>query len=66
MKKMYLILKTNGRKYWTDSYEKKDGFIIFSIKTKAGKTLDFKINLVVVEEISQHELSDDLKPLDKN
>jgi hypothetical protein len=65
MKKMFLILKQNGRKYWTNSYEKKDGFVAFSISTKAGKTLDFKINLSVIEEISEHELPDDLKPLDK-
>ena len=59
---MYLIVKKDGRRYWTTSYEKKNGFLIFSVNTLAGKTLKYEVAESVVAEISQHEFDKDRKP----
>lgn len=59
MKNMFLIVKKDGKKYWTKSYEKKDGLLIFSIETKDKKVLPFEVSMDVIDEISSHELKDD-------
>lgn len=62
MKKMYLIVKTDGRKYWTDSYEEKQGFLVFSVKARSGKILEYKINKSIVAEISEQEFEEKSSP----
>lgn len=52
-KKMYLIVKKDGRKYWTESYEKKNGFLIFKVKSLKGELIPYEVSLDVIAEISE-------------
>jgi len=58
MKKMTLILKQDGGKFWTDGYTEKDGFIIFNITTKSGKTTGHRVSLKSISEISEQEFDE--------
>ena len=58
MKKMWLIVKQDGGKFWTDSYVEKSGFLEFQIQTKSGKITNHKVSLKAVSEISEQEFEE--------
>ncbi len=65
MKKMFLIVKHDGGKFWTDGYKEKSGFLEFSITTKSGKTSSHRVSLKAVAEISEQEVEPSEQELEK-
>jgi hypothetical protein len=59
MREITLIVKKDGKKFWTDSYIEKDGFLEFEIKDKTGKRLaKMKLNKDSIDEITLQTLKD--------
>jgi len=52
---MIVITTTTGRKYWTNSYEDKDGFLSFKSQSKQGVDRDIKVNKASIVEVAQME-----------
>jgi hypothetical protein len=57
-RKMFLIVKLDGKKYWTEKYLESDGFLVFETSGGQGKIIPYRVSLKVVAEISQHDVDD--------
>lgn len=49
---MIVIRLKDNKKYWTNSYSEKDGFLIFDTQTKTGSIRQLMVNKTEVVEIS--------------
>jgi len=57
-KKMFLIVKVDGKKLWTEKYTEQDGFLMFNVLGVGGSVVPYQVSKKSIQEISQHEVDD--------